>query len=86
MYGISGKTEISVQGTSPLLVFNFILECDSGALLLVSGLLTTPRKWQKLFRIEWNIEKRGKTWGETHRELFQCIYGPNTQEIQVTPQ
>jgi hypothetical protein len=53
---------------------------------LVSGLLTTPYKWQKLFRIEWNIEESGKAWGETHRQLFQCINETNDQEIQVTPQ
>jgi hypothetical protein len=52
----------------------------------VNGLLTKPYKWQKLFKIEWNIEESGKAWGETRRELFQCINGPNNQEIQVTPQ
>jgi hypothetical protein len=52
----------------------------------MTGSLTTPYKWQKLFRIEWNIEESGKAWGETHRELFHCINKPNTQEIQVTPQ
>jgi hypothetical protein len=37
MYGFSGKTETSVQEASPLLAFNFILECDSEALLLWLG-------------------------------------------------
>ena len=37
MYGFSGKKEISVQGASPLLAFNFILESDSDALLLWLG-------------------------------------------------
>jgi hypothetical protein len=34
MYGFSDKKETSAQEASPLLEFNFILKCDSEALLL----------------------------------------------------